>query len=122
MTRINRKTLHVKVTLAKRLNHYIGWGLERAIQEAEGRGASLDGTAIELALMNRAGHNLEALAAAMGKAQEKSIRAEAKKIETTLRAGLKEKHSEVDRLSTAIACIALAKKAIISLDKQITSR
>jgi hypothetical protein len=122
MGRINRKTLRIKVSLSKKLNHYIGWGLEKAIQEAEKRGKTLDGTAIELALMNRAGHNLETLAAAMGKAQEKRIRADAKKIEAELRKQVRAKHPDVHDMSVAVACIALAKKAIVRLDKQITSR
>ena len=122
MGRINRKTLHLKVGLSKSLDHYVGWGLEKAIQEAEKRGQSLDGTAIELALMNRAGRNLEALAAVMGKGEEKRIRADAKKVETAVRQLLRKEHRDVHELSRAIACIAMAKKAIVKLDRQITSR
>ncbi len=120
--RIDRKTLRRKVSLSKKLNHYIGWGLEKAVQEAEKRGKALDGTAIELALMNRAGHNLESIAGAGGKAEERRVRSSAKKVESSVRRMLKEEHPDVDNLSVAIACIAMAKKAIVKLDRQISSR
>ncbi|MHC4917416.1 MAG: hypothetical protein ACYTGB_18215 [Planctomycetota bacterium] len=120
MGKLNRKRLHQKVTLAKKLAHYIGWGLEKAVQEAEVRGKHLDGTAIELALMNRAGRNLEALASTAGKTESARVRRNARRAEALVAHFLAEEHPEIDDLSKAIAFVAMAKKSVISLDHQIS--
>jgi hypothetical protein len=122
MAKLDRRRLHQKVDQARKLNHYIGLGLEKAVQEAESEGRALDGTAIELALMNRAGHNLEALASAMGAAAGKRIRGNARRVEVSVDRCLAEELPGVTGLAKAIAFIALAKKAVIALDQEVSGR